>query len=75
MLTPSTGNTPVDADTYDISLMIPVGTQTPLIIHNMPVSACVLFQGQGIHALLGRDVLSRCVLNYNGGINVFTIAY
>lgn len=75
MLTPSTGNTPVDADTYDISLMIPAGNQFPLMIHNMPVSACVLYQAQGIHALLGRDVLSRCVLTYNGDINLFILAW
>lgn len=75
MLTPSTGSIPVDAETYDVSLMIPAGTQTPLLVQNMPVSACVLFHGQGIYALLGRDVLSRCLLTYNGDINVFTIAY
>jgi hypothetical protein len=33
-----------------------------------------LLAAQGIHALIGRDILSRCVLMYNGAA-FFTIAY
>lgn len=75
MLTPSTGATPVDADTYDVGILIPNGTQQGLIIPNMPVSASELFQAQGFHALLGRDILERCVLTYNGAMALFTLAY
>jgi hypothetical protein len=80
MLTPSTGNTPIDADTYDVSIIVP-GTVTgglpdpPLILQNVPVSASELFVAQGFHALLGRDILQRCVLMYNGAIGLFTLAY
>jgi hypothetical protein len=75
MLTPSTGPIPVDADTYDVSIMIPNGPHPGLIIPNMAVSASELFTAQGFHALLGRDILSRCVLTYNGSVELFTLAY
>ena len=41
----------------------------------MPVVASELFQAQGYHALLGRDILQRCVLTYNGSVGIFTLAY
>ena len=80
MLTPSTGAVPVDADTFDVSLIIP-GTTTagivdpPFILQNVPVSASELFAAQGFHALVGRDILARCVLVYNGAVGLFTLAY
>jgi predicted aspartyl protease len=75
MLTPSTGPTPIDADVYDVSVVIPNAPQLPLMIANMPVSASELFQAQGFHALLGRDILQRCVVTYNGSVEIFTFAY
>lgn len=75
ILTPSTGQTPIDADTYDVGIVIPNAPNQALIIQNMPVGASELFQAQGFHALLGRDILQRCVLNYNGSIGLFTLAY
>lgn len=75
MLTPSTGQTPVDAYTYDVGIVLPNAPNPPLVIPNMPVGASELFQAQGFHALLGRDILRRCVLNYNGTIGLFTLAY
>jgi len=75
MLTPSTGQTPVDADTYDVAILVPNGAHSGLIVHNMPVCASELFLAQGYHALLGRDVLQQCVLTYNGSIGLFTLAY
>lgn len=75
MLTPSTGQTPVSADTYDVGILIPNHPQLGLIIHNMPVTASELFQAQGFHALLGRDILQRCVLTYNGSAGIFILAY
>lgn len=80
MLTPSTGDIPVETETYDVSIVIP-GTVTggtpdpPFILSNVPVSASCLFAAQGFHALLGRDILQRCVLTYNGAIQLFTLAY
>ena len=75
MLTPSTGPTPIDADTYDVSILIPNGAQQGLLIPNMAVSASELFVAQGFHALIGRDILQRCVLTYNGASAIFTLAY
>jgi hypothetical protein len=30
---------------------------------------------QGIHALIGRDVLQDCILIYNGTVGEFTLAF
>ena len=80
MLTPSTGNTPVDTETYDVGIVIPgavtAGVQDPpLVMPNIPVSASHLFAAQGFHVLLGRDILRRCILHYNGAVGLFTISY
>jgi predicted aspartyl protease len=75
MITASTGQTPVDAETYDVSITVPNGPNQPLVIPNMAVSASQLFMAQGFHALLGRDILQRCVLTYNGSMQFFTLAY
>ena len=34
-----------------------------------------LFNQQGFHALIGRDVLAGCILTYNGAIGLFMLAY
>lgn len=75
MPTPSTGPVPIDASTYDVSIIIPAGTPPYLMIENMPVSASELYSAQGFHALLGRDILERCLLDFNGGAGFFTLAY
>jgi len=74
VLTPSTGPTPIDADTYDVAILIP-NPAGALAIPNMPVTASELFLAQGFHALVGRDILQRCVLTYNGTLGLFTLAY
>lgn len=76
VLTPSTGATPVRADTYDAGLAISgkVG-ETLLHLPTWKVTSTELFDGQGIHGLLGRDILARCVLHYNGSTAEFTLAY
>jgi len=76
--TPSTGLQPVSADQYDVSLIVPSSdtSHVPLAIATLPVICCNDFlQSQGFHALIGRDVLSHCILIYNGGEMTFTIAY
>lgn len=76
MLTPSTGATPALADTYDVSVSILTSPGLPpLQIANMPVSASELFVAQGFHVLVGRDILKRCVLMYNGTTGLYTLAY
>jgi predicted aspartyl protease len=74
--TPSTGTTPATADQYDVSIVIPgaIPTHAPFIVQNIPVLASVLMP-QGFQALIGRDVLSECLLTYNGIMEQFTLAY
>jgi predicted aspartyl protease len=74
VITPTTGSVPVNADTYDVSILIPAGNQQPFVRPNMAVSSSVLLH-QGFHALLGRDILKHCILHYNGSGQLFTVAY
>jgi len=75
-VTPSTGQGVVTTDTYDVDLVIyRTPSDPPLLMPNLRVAACELFLRQGIHALLGRDVLSRCILVYNGDMGLFSLAF
>jgi len=76
-LTPTTGATPQKMKLYDIGLRIMAGsvTEPHLYLDPLPVMESGLFDGQGIHALIGRDVLNRCVLIYNGTTRLFTLSY
>jgi hypothetical protein len=75
-VTPSTGQAVVTTDTYDVDVVIYKGpNDPPLSMPNLRVAACQLFLRQGIHALIGRDILSKCVLIYNGEVNMFTLAF
>ena len=75
--TPSTGATPHNADQYDVSIVVPgaLPTHAPLLVENMPVVCAELLQPQGFHALVGRDILSLCLLHYDGLANTFSLAY
>jgi len=75
--TPSTGTQPHEADQYDISLVVPGAdpTHLPLSIGNLPVICAELLLPQGFHALIGRDVLSRCVFVYNSLVGLYTVCY
>lgn len=76
MHTPSTGGVPMNADTYDVGIVIPATPTSPSFQKpNMQVSAADLLISQGFHVLLGRDVLSHCVMTYNGAMQLLTIAY
>jgi hypothetical protein len=74
--TPSTGSIPHIADEYEVSLVLPgAGTHhVPLTIDAVPVIATDLAV-QGIHAIIGRDVLQDCILIYNGTVGEFTLAF
>jgi hypothetical protein len=78
--TPSTGSTPHSANQYDVALIIPPSGpgQPPLVFGTIPVVAAELLAAQSIHALIGRDILSRCIFHYNGAAaqgGFFTLAY
>lgn len=75
MVTPTTGSSSVRKSTYDVGLAIFATNQDPPYhIRNMAVAECEL-SNQGFHALIGRDVLSKCILHYNGAAGVYTLAF
>lgn len=84
VLTPSTGKKHHTATQYDLSVIIPPeehedrrrrGAPLFLVLEVLPVIHSELFEFQGIHALIGRDVLQRCILNYNGTAGHFSLAW
>ncbi len=73
--TPSTSGNPVMLDQYDVGLTVFAHvTQHPLKHEYMPV-ICSELQSQGFQVLLGRDVLSGCLLNWDGLGGSFSLAY
>ena len=74
--TPSTGTEPATLEQYDVGLIIPAATRdhVPFYLPTLPV-LCTDLAGQGIQALIGRDVLAHCVLTYNGSADSFILAY
>ncbi len=73
IFTPSTGETPAQANTFDVSIRIPVATMT------FSVGALQVFESalsvQGIQALIGRDVLANRLMVYDGRANIFSLAF
>ena len=72
--TPSTGGAAHCCNQYDISLIIPSPAGAPHFIDALPIIEASL-RPQGIDGLLGRDVLARCILFYNGPLLGYTLAY
>ena len=73
--TPSTGGAAVPFLQYDVMLVILGAAQGQAwIIQALPVIESALSH-QGIQGLIGRDVLDRGLLIYNGGAAQFTLAY
>jgi len=76
IVTPSTGQNVHTTETYDINLSIYAAeTDPPLVMPNLRVATAELFLRQGIHALIGRDVLRRFILIYNGSTNEFSLCF
>lgn len=79
--TPSTGAAAETRLIYDVSLIIlhpQYGANPPvpaLVKNTIPVICTELFAAQGIHALIGRDVLQSCLLVYDGVNGTFSLAY
>ena len=73
--TPSTGRESVFIDQYDASFVIPGNSPDgTLVVGAIPIVAAHL-RSQGIDGLLGRDILDRCLLIYNGATGVVTLAH
>jgi hypothetical protein len=73
--TPSTGDKPQTAATFDVSLVIPCPNKPPFILHTLEVVESQLLVPQGFHSLIGRDVLKHCHLTYDGQTRLFTLGY
>ena len=74
--TPTTGSTPVLMEQYDVSLtIIAQNIIDPLHRSAIPVISTELFESQQFHVLLGRDVLSGCILIYDGQNGEFKFGY
>ena len=73
VLTPSTGAVPHQAKTYDVRLIIPAGA----VSWQIPALAVIesSLKSQGIEVLVGRDVLSECLMVYDGKNKIFSLAF
>jgi hypothetical protein len=76
MITPSTAGVPVQCNQFDVAVYLPdSGTGGGgFFIGALPVLE-TSFSGQGIEGLIGRDIIDRCTLVYNGSAGMFTLAY
>jgi hypothetical protein len=75
--TPSTRQaTPHETNQFDVSIFIPGSTAQarPFTVPALPVIESEL-QHQGYSVLLGRDILSACLLVYEGQSGFFTLAF
>ncbi len=74
--TPSTTGTGVPMNQYDVRLFMPgADPKDVLIIDAMPVIESGLKTTQGLDGLLGRDVLSRCMMVYDGRHSLLTFSF
>ncbi len=73
VLTPSTGTTPHVCNLYDVAVYLAHPEYT-YEFASVPVTETVL-ANQGFHALLGRDILGKCLFVYDGVTGIFTLAH
>ncbi|HRQ76937.1 MAG TPA: hypothetical protein PK098_13570 [Phycisphaerales bacterium] len=71
--TPSTQGTPHICNQYDVSIRFPLPGMS-YTIYAIPIIESEL-ASQGIQALIGRDVLAKSVLVYDGVLGTFSIGF
>ncbi|MDR1305539.1 MAG: retropepsin-like domain-containing protein [Verrucomicrobiales bacterium] len=71
--TPSTGQNPTARNTYDISLRLTHADGGRFF--NSVLVVATDFHGQNLDGLLGRDVLEKCLLVYNGEHKMFALSF
>jgi hypothetical protein len=71
--TPSTQGSAHSCSQYDVSFLIHHPRNSP-VVPAIPVLATLL-ASQGIQALIGRDVLSMCLLVYDGTAGTFSLSF
>lgn len=73
--TPSTAGNAVSLPQYDLMIYVPGSAAGHgWLIDSIPVTASS-FSGQSIDGLIGRDIIDRGLLVYNGQAGHFTLAY
>ena len=72
---PTSGTNPQTVNVYDVCIWIPGATPPPFFLNTVAVAESQLLQAQGFHALIGRDILASCVINYNGPLGFVTVSY
>lgn len=73
--TPSTNGTAVQCNQYDVAVYVPANQGVAgLFVDALPVIESD-FSGQGIKGLIGRDIIDRCVMIYNGSLRTLTLSY
>lgn len=73
--TPSTAGVAVPMYQYDLMLYVPGAANAGgWMIEALPIMASS-FEGQTIDGLIGRDIIDRGMLVYNGCAGNFTLAY
>ena len=76
VITPSTGAIAATRPQYDVSLVILHPKQMGHFLRGtMPIICTELFAAQGIHALIGRDILQDCLFTFDGATGLFSLAY
>ena len=75
ILTPSSGGGGAKLDQYDVGIVIIATQDEPRLQIGTVGAVASDLTAQGIGALIGRDVLSMCILHYDGSIGQFSLAY
>jgi predicted aspartyl protease len=71
--TPSTRGAAIVMDLYDVSVVFGDGKPGPRTYTLELIETDLA--SQGFDLLVGRDILARCILNYDGPNGVFSIAF
>ena len=75
-MTPSTlPGAPHRAKLYDVALSVVAGGRASLIADFRVMEADCWLSGEGVEALIGRDILERCFFQYRGPDPAFTLAF
>lgn len=72
--TPSTGQTPVQRRQFDVSLVFVLANNYTYTIRALPIIECDALS-PSYDALIGRDVLTRGLLHYDGYGGTFTLGF
>jgi hypothetical protein len=76
VLTPSTPpNAPHECDLYHVSLSLVADGSAHQFPDSQVIAADCWLAGEGIEALIGRDILDRCFFQYVGLERKFTLAF